>query len=149
MTRICTTIPQTSYRSASSRGTEENPNWTPKTWHSGTAGGEICGSFRVTDDHAHDVRICPGLLVAESTLFITVATMLSVFKFSPVEENGKFVMPPVQQTDGLIRYAPTPHLSMVSDCCSIRASHPAPFQCSIKSRSAHAESLVRSAVEMR
>ena len=111
MTRTCTTIPQSSYRSASSRGTEENPNWTPKTWHSGTAGGEICGSFRVTDDHAHDVRICPGLLVAESTLFITVATMLSVFKFSPVEENGKFVMPPVQQTDGLIRYAPTPHLS--------------------------------------
>ncbi|KIP12644.1 hypothetical protein PHLGIDRAFT_61362 [Phlebiopsis gigantea 11061_1 CR5-6] len=75
-------------------------------------------------------RICPGILLAESTLFITIATMLSVLKFSPVEENGRYVMPPVQQTDGLV-------------------SHPVPFQCNINPRSAHAEELVRSAVEMR
>ena len=58
-------------------------------------------------DH-HDASICPGMHVAETTMFITIVTMLSVFSISPVVENGQYVMPCVKQTDGLIRYAPIP-----------------------------------------
>ena len=93
------------------------------------------------------------MLVAESTMFITVATTLSVFKISPVKESGKYVTPVAEQTDGLIRYPPLVQFPAFSDnqfysLLSV-ASHPVSFKCDIKPRCARAEALVRAAIESR
>ncbi|KAI5117759.1 hypothetical protein M0805_000603 [Coniferiporia weirii] len=71
-------------------------------------------------------RICPGMHLAESSIFITIATMLSVFNISKAEDpNGKIIEPEVEFT-GFI-------------------SHPKPFICKIRPRSTEAENLVRQA----
>lgn len=45
-------------------------------------------------------RRCPGLSVAESSLFISVTHILAVFKIShPVDEYGHAITEPAQFTD--------------------------------------------------
>lgn len=75
-------------------------------------------------------RICPGILVAEATIFITVAATLAAFSIRPAQNGGAPSLPPVRQTSGII-------------------SHPAPFQCDVVPRSKKAEALVVAAVENR
>ncbi|KAJ5788307.1 cytochrome P450 [Penicillium paradoxum] len=56
-------------------------------------------------------RRCPGHLLADTTLFITMASILAVFDLSkPRGADGKFIEPQVDFTPGLI-------------------SHPQPFEC--------------------
>ncbi|OQU95549.1 hypothetical protein CLAIMM_01735 [Cladophialophora immunda] len=70
-------------------------------------------------------RICPGKLFADATLFSTISGFLAVFDVRKCVENGKEVDPVVDFDTGII-------------------SHPRPFKCDIKPRSASHEKLIRS-----
>ncbi|KAJ7098285.1 cytochrome P450 [Mycena epipterygia] len=68
-------------------------------------------------------RICPGMHIAENSVFIAIATILCVFRISKsVNEHGK-VLEPAVEYDGFI-------------------SHPRPFKCKIELRSKGFEDLI-------
>ncbi|KAF8558813.1 cytochrome P450 [Imleria badia] len=69
-------------------------------------------------------RICPGLHLADASVWISVAMSLAVFDVSKIIENGVEVTPEVDPSSGTI-------------------SHPKPFKCSIKPRSAKALELIQ------
>lgn len=70
-------------------------------------------------------RICPGKVLADASVFICCAMVLSVFNVTKYSENGRIIEPVVDQTTGTI-------------------SHPKPFKCSIRPRSEKAISLINS-----
>ncbi|TFY59478.1 hypothetical protein EVG20_g7775 [Dentipellis fragilis] len=70
-------------------------------------------------------RICPGLNLADASMFISVAMVLAVFDISKAVENGRVVEPVVEYTGTTI-------------------SHPKPFKCSVKPRSEKAAALIKS-----
>ncbi|RDB20518.1 hypothetical protein Hypma_012422 [Hypsizygus marmoreus] len=69
-------------------------------------------------------RICPGLHLADASVFISCAMSLAVFDISKYVENGVVIEPVHENTTGTI-------------------SHPKPFKCSIKPRSQKAVSLIQ------
>lgn len=69
-------------------------------------------------------RHCPGLHLADASIWISTAMSLAVFDISKVVENGVEITPKVDFTSGLI-------------------SHPKPFKCSIKARSEKAIALIQ------
>ncbi|KAL1725011.1 cytochrome P450 [Schizophyllum commune] len=69
-------------------------------------------------------RICPGRELADISLFFSCASILSVFEIGRCKESGVEVAPVEGQTSGSI-------------------SHPLPFRCSIRLRSAKAAALIR------
>ncbi|KAG1813931.1 cytochrome P450 [Suillus subaureus] len=69
-------------------------------------------------------RICPGLHLADASIWISTAMSLAVFDISKVVENGVEIIPEFEPSLGSI-------------------SHPKPFKCSIKPRSATALGLIR------
>ncbi|KAG1756031.1 cytochrome P450 [Suillus lakei] len=69
-------------------------------------------------------RICPGLHLADASIWISTAMSLAVFDISKVVENGVEITPEVDPLSGSI-------------------SHPKPFKCSIKPRSAKAIALIQ------
>ncbi|KAI0650117.1 cytochrome P450 [Trametes meyenii] len=75
-------------------------------------------------------RICPGLQLADISVFLGVAMSLAVFKIEKAVENGKVIEPSTEWTSGTV-------------------SHPPPYKCSIKPRSAKAEALLHSLIEER
>ncbi|KAG2362235.1 cytochrome P450 [Suillus spraguei] len=68
-------------------------------------------------------RICPGLHLAEASIWISAAMSLAVFDISKVVENGAEITPEFEQLPGTI-------------------SHPKPFKCCIRPRSATALELI-------
>ena len=50
--------------------------------------------------------ICPGMIMAETSLYISCAMILSVFNISKAVENGKVITPKMDPTTGLIRFVP-------------------------------------------
>lgn len=68
-------------------------------------------------------RICPGLHLADTSIWITCATVLAAFNIENVVENGRVIDIVPEYTSGTI-------------------SHPKPFRCSIKPRSTRAEALI-------
>jgi len=69
-------------------------------------------------------RVCVGKDFADSTLFITIASILHVFNIAPsVDVFGRAVLPEPRATSGFL-------------------SNPVPFQCAIKPRSPSAERLI-------
>jgi len=68
-------------------------------------------------------RICPGIHLADASVFISCAMSLAVFDITKVVENGVTIEPVHENTTGTI-------------------SHPKPFKCSIKPRSEKAISLI-------
>ncbi|KAG2040012.1 cytochrome P450 [Suillus americanus] len=68
-------------------------------------------------------RICPGLHLAEASVWMSTAMSLAVFDISKVVENGIEITPEVDPSSGTI-------------------SHPKPFKCSIRPRSAKAVALI-------
>ncbi|KAF9011764.1 cytochrome P450 [Cyathus striatus] len=70
-------------------------------------------------------RICPGRVLADASIFISVTMSLAVFDISKHSENGKVIEPVVEQTPGTI-------------------SHPTPFLCSINPRSEKTRALINS-----
>ncbi|KDQ62054.1 hypothetical protein JAAARDRAFT_448042 [Jaapia argillacea MUCL 33604] len=72
-------------------------------------------------------RSCPGLNLAEASIFMSCAMVLSVFNITKaVNGDGSVVTPSAEFQDGTV-------------------SHPKPFRCSIKPRSLKAEALIHSA----
>ncbi|KDQ62055.1 hypothetical protein JAAARDRAFT_203276 [Jaapia argillacea MUCL 33604] len=72
-------------------------------------------------------RSCPGLNLAEASVFMSCAMVLSVFSITKaMNADGSVVTPSAEFEDGTV-------------------SHPKPFRCSIKPRSSKAEALIRSA----
>jgi len=71
-------------------------------------------------------RICPGMNLAEASIFILCARTLAAFDVTKAvdEESGVEITPPVEYDSGTI-------------------CHPKPFKCSIKPRSLKAEALIR------
>ncbi|KIM45959.1 hypothetical protein M413DRAFT_298764 [Hebeloma cylindrosporum] len=69
-------------------------------------------------------RSCPGVHLADASVFISCAMTLAVFDISKCVENGAVIEPVHENTTGTI-------------------SHPEPFKCAIKPRSAQAASLIR------
>ncbi|KAG6378884.1 cytochrome P450 [Boletus reticuloceps] len=69
-------------------------------------------------------RICPGLHLADASVWISVAMSLAAFDVSKIIENGVEVTPEIDPSSGTI-------------------SHPKPFKCSIKPRSAKALELIQ------
>ncbi|KAG2346478.1 cytochrome P450 [Suillus weaverae] len=68
-------------------------------------------------------RICPGLHLADASIWISIVMSLAVFDISKVVENGVEITPEVEPLPGT-------------------ASHPKAFKCSIKPRSATALGLI-------
>lgn len=53
---------------------------------------------------SNSYRICPGLYLAENSVFLAIATILYIFNISKAkDENGVEIVPPVEY-DGFIRY---------------------------------------------
>ncbi|KAG2077746.1 cytochrome P450 [Suillus decipiens] len=69
-------------------------------------------------------RICPGLHLADASVWMSVAMSLAVFDISKVVENGVEITPEIDPSSGTI-------------------SHPKPFKCSIKPRSAKSLALIQ------
>ena len=72
--------------------------------------------------------ICPGLQLADASVWLAIAMILSVFKIEKAVENGQVVEPDTEFTSGTV-------------------SHPPPFKCEIKPRSAKAEALIQQLAE--
>jgi len=70
-------------------------------------------------------RKCLGSILADTSLYLTIARSLAVFNVSKVVENGKEIEPVVEDISGLV-------------------SHPVPYRTSIKPRSPGHEILIRS-----
>ncbi|CAE6457819.1 unnamed protein product [Rhizoctonia solani] len=76
-------------------------------------------------------RSCPGIHFAESTLFITMCTLLTVFNISPtLDESGNPILPKVEKGPNLM------------------ISYPQPFKCKITPRSEKHEALLRQWVDI-
>jgi len=69
-------------------------------------------------------RICPGLNLADASVFISCAMALAVFDIFKAVENGVEITPVVECTPGTI-------------------SHPVPYKCSIRPRSPKAVALIQ------
>jgi cytochrome P450 len=70
-------------------------------------------------------RICPGRLLADSSLYLNIAQTLAVFQFNKLIENGHEIEQVASFLPGVI-------------------SGPAPFKTSVKPRSTQHEELIRS-----
>ena len=70
-------------------------------------------------------RICPGRVLADTSVYLTIAQSLAVFNISKAVENGKEIDPIIYFQPGII-------------------SHPAPYKAFIKPRSPEHEALIRS-----
>ncbi|PCH41346.1 cytochrome P450 [Wolfiporia cocos MD-104 SS10] len=68
-------------------------------------------------------RVCPGLHLAEASIFLSCAMSLAVFHISKPVIDGVTVEPEIKYSSATI-------------------SHPQPFQCSVMPRSAKAEALI-------
>ncbi|KAG2039206.1 cytochrome P450 [Suillus americanus] len=69
-------------------------------------------------------RLCPGLHLADASVWVSTVMSLAVFDVSKVVENGVEIIPEIDPSSGLV-------------------SHPKPFKCSIKARSDKALALIQ------
>jgi cytochrome P450 len=77
------------------------------------------------------VRICPGRLLADASLFIMCAQTLAVFEIGRVE-GGK--EPVYEQTNGMIRCVLLAFFFWTRELIG-NESHPVPFECRVVPRS--------------
>ncbi|EIN10379.1 cytochrome P450 [Punctularia strigosozonata HHB-11173 SS5] len=71
-------------------------------------------------------RVCPGLNLADASTWLSIASALAVFDITKAkDESGREIVPETEMLPGTI-------------------SHPRPFKCNIKPRSAKAEELITS-----
>lgn len=82
-------------------------------------------------------RLCPGRFLAESSLWLTMASVLAAFDIKPpVDENGREVIPPASFTSGTARLVKLVSRFVDSSCSflHIRFSQPQKFRCRITPR---------------
>jgi cytochrome P450 len=92
-------------------------------------------------------RICPGIHLAESSLWAYAASLLAVFDIMPVKDaSGQPIPPVVESGPEIIRSV---SVACVGTCfvwltllCCVLGRLPKPFGCDIKPRSAASASLV-------
>jgi len=69
-------------------------------------------------------RICPGRKMANSTMFINIASILATFEITTaIDSKGRPIEPSAEYGSGMLRY-------------------PKPFECNIKPRGAQAAALI-------
>ncbi|PPR02448.1 hypothetical protein CVT24_001997 [Panaeolus cyanescens] len=88
-----------------------------------------------------------GSRLADSSIYITCATVLAVFDIKKAIENGTVVEPVHDYTQGTIRWVIHPSITYPITVSTIEFSHPKPFRCSILPRSQKALSLILSQPE--
>ena len=99
-------------------------------------------------------RACPGRHVADATVFLAISSVLATLHISRVIEDGKEVVPVHESSSGGIWsvFTATKCLYALSGLNTrdyIASSHPLPFKCSVKPRSANVEHLIHVATEDR
>ncbi|KAG5634710.1 hypothetical protein H0H81_001036 [Sphagnurus paluster] len=86
-------------------------------------------------------RVCPGMHLAEASLFSVIASSLAVLDIAKVVENGIEITPVHENTSGIIRFV------LLSSHCAAHVdglhSFPEPFKCKITPRSDKAISLIQ------
>ncbi|KAG1886216.1 cytochrome P450 [Suillus subluteus] len=87
-------------------------------------------------------RICPGLHLADASIWISTAMSLAVFDISKVVENGVEITPEFEPSLDSIRCVAYFVMSGAG-LDKHTPSHPKPFKCSIKPRSATALGLIQ------
>ena len=81
--------------------------------------------------------------VADASIFLSVTNVLSVFDISKAVENGVEVVPEIAVTSGVIRLVYLLNGRNRQNLKNLFSfSHPIPFKCNVKPRSAKAESLI-------
>ena len=87
---------------------------------------------------------CAGKSMATDTIWIAIASVLSVYNITKaVDERGNVITPQVKLKLGTVRYV---HASVEDDALTSGiTSHPVPFECVIEPRSAAALALIQHA----
>jgi hypothetical protein len=86
--------------------------------------------------------ICPGILLAQASVFLACATVLATFNIRKSKDaDGMEIEPVVDYSSGTIRSARINDTRMVYH--STTGSHPKEFSCDIVPRSLTAEAIVR------
>jgi hypothetical protein len=79
--------------------------------------------------------------MALDTIWIAIASVLSVYNITKaVDKRGNVITPQVKLKPGTVRYV---HASAEDDALISVISHPVPFECAIKPRSAAALALIQ------
>ncbi|THH16045.1 hypothetical protein EW146_g4546 [Bondarzewia mesenterica] len=87
-------------------------------------------------------RVCPGRYMARGSIWIAIVSILATLDISKaVDKDGKAIEPTDEYSSGLIVTVLTFFVSFPPILSS--NSYPAPFRCTIKSRSPEAEKLIR------
>ncbi|KAJ7928145.1 cytochrome P450 [Mycena leptocephala] len=86
-------------------------------------------------------RICPGMHLAENSVFIAIATMLCMFRISKSIDEQSRVVDPTVEYDGFIRSVVVA-LGNNKTQNNPPNSHPRPFKCKIELRSEGLRSLI-------
>lgn len=63
-------------------------------------------------------RVCPGMHLAEASLFSAIAMSLAVFDVTKTVENGVEITPIHESTSGIIRYASSAFVPTYPTKCS-------------------------------
>ncbi|KAF7793416.1 hypothetical protein EIP86_004528 [Pleurotus ostreatoroseus] len=88
------------------------------------------------------IVIFTGEHVADATIFIAVASVLATFNITKKVKNGQTITPAIAPSSATIR-----RVKRFTHCAKsthlVGISQQAPFECSIKPRSANAETLIR------
>jgi hypothetical protein len=94
-------------------------------------------------------RICPGRNLADTNLWIAIATILALFRIRKTrDENGKENEPEVNIKTGLTRYVNQMHdLSVMWWVDAVQSSHPTPYSCHIHVRDHEAQMLLNTMKE--
>jgi len=86
---------------------------------------------------------CAGKSMALDTIWIAIASVLSVYNITKaVDERGNVITPQVKLKPGTVRHV---FASVKDDALTSVISHAAPFECVIKPRSAAALALIQHA----
>ncbi|KAG6836101.1 hypothetical protein H0H93_011374 [Arthromyces matolae] len=85
-------------------------------------------------------RTCPGMHLADASVWISCAMTLAAFDISKATEDGVVIEPVHGNTNGTIRHV---HFINLGHLVLTPSSHPTPFECTIKPRSQKAVSLIQ------
>lgn len=102
--------------------------WTQANWHYGT-------------------RSCPGNHYGEAAIWVTIATLAATTRLSKaLDDDGVEITPPVEFTDGLIRYDRLSRNSSLINLKTPLFSAPIPFKAKFEPRSPHQSHLIENIV---
>jgi len=92
-------------------------------------------------------RICPGLHIAQATIWITIVSILSTFNIKKQRDSeGEEITPPLEFTTGIIRCEIFIRYSPAQERLNPHFSRPKPFTCDLEPRSEQAVRLIRESV---